>query len=266
MSYTQASIGSCPSHTHRIKVGLIETDTLLREGMVALLNTVAEFQCVGAWGQVQEALSAIGRLRPHVLLLDSGLSEHSRSQLLNQLTVISPATRILVTVNCNHVGCAALSAQALCETGMLNDTVENCLQCRLTLGAHGILRKAQGFGPIAEGIRRVYASQPWREPASAPCLAEPFLSSRHSSATTQQGGLESLTLRELQVVRLIGLGYSNKRIASEMQLGYSTVKNYVSSILKKLRLEGRTQIALYAHGRNAEEGGRLPQYRRKRVS
>ncbi|HLJ57161.1 MAG TPA: response regulator transcription factor [Chthonomonadaceae bacterium] len=61
-----------------------------------------------------------------------------------------------------------------------------------------------------------------------------------------------LTLRERQVVSLVGRGCSNKEIAREMRLSYSTVKNYVSSILEKLGLDGRTQIALFAQRAGSE--------------
>ncbi len=56
---------------------------------------------------------------------------------------------------------------------------------------------------------------------------------------------QSLTPRETDIAKLVAMGYSNKRIAAELAIAYSTVKNHLSSILRKLKLEHRTQLALY---------------------
>jgi DNA-binding NarL/FixJ family response regulator len=90
-------------------------------------------------------------------------------------------------------------------------------------------------------------------------LVERYLHPLHLNEAAEASQAEHLTLRERQVMQLIGQGYSNKDIARETELGYSTVKNYVSSILKKLGLDGRTQIALYSHERDE---GRYPSLRR----
>ena len=84
------------------------------------------------------------------------------------------------------------------------------------------------------------------EPATATRLAQQFLHAIHAGPIATDNGSGNLTLRERQVVTLIAQGRSNKEIAGELQVSYSTVKNHVSSVLEKLGLTDRTQLAVYA--------------------
>jgi DNA-binding NarL/FixJ family response regulator len=242
-----------PAPKPRIRIGVVESDTLLREGLVALLNTAEEFDCIGAWSQSQQALTALQGLGLDVLLLDIRLLRPSGLELLRRLPAFRPAIRVLVTMNCPEERRETANLQLLPpqrvalallpEPGGLG---EDSLLEALQHGTYGIVCKEHGFEGITQAIHKVYAGERFVDSATVTRLAESYLFSLQLDATTEADRAESLTLRERQVIRLIGQGYSNKDIAREMQLSYSTVKNYVSSILKKLRLDGRTQIALYA--------------------
>jgi two-component system response regulator DevR len=132
----------------------------------------------------------------------------------------------------------------LARPGVAGD--DSLLQA-LQLGACGIVCKEHGFHRIAQSICHASAGQSLLDSAAISGLVERYFRPLHLNETAEANQAERLTSRERQVMQLIGEGYSNKDIARETKLGYSTVKNYVSSILKKLRLDGRTQIALYSH-------------------
>lgn len=226
---------------HSIKIGVIESDRLLSEGLAALLNTVEEFECVGVWNQIKEALTAMQELRLDVLLLDIRLLQGAGAAHFQRLPAISPTTRVLLTMNCPKEGGAAFDGPPL-----PSQFAALALLPALQFGMCDIVNKECGFRWIARYIHKAYAEARRIDAATITHFAEPYLRSLQSDPTIEKTSAENLTLRERQVIRLIGQGYSNKAIAQEMQLGYSTVKNYVSSVLKKLQLDGRTQIALYA--------------------
>jgi DNA-binding NarL/FixJ family response regulator len=220
---------------------------------VALLNTVEEFDCIGAWSQPQEALTALQKRYPNVLLLDLRLQPLSNMELLQNLPSISPTTRVLVILNCPEAWRAALDVHplpaqraTLARSQEQGEPGEDSLLHALQLGVWDIVYEEHGFHSIAQSIRKAYAGERFMDTATITRLAESYCRSMRPDEDTVEDQAQSLTLREWQVLRLIGQGCSNKDIAHEMQLSYSTIKNYVSSILKKLQMDGRTQIALYA--------------------
>jgi len=123
---------------------------------------------------------------------------------------------------------------------------DDCLQMALKAGAHGVLHNHCSFEYLMKAIRSVSRGQYWMELPTANRLAEQYLLTLRPTHAPSASGTDKLTLRERQVASLVSQGRSNKEIARELHLGYSTVKNYVSSILEKLDLRDRTQIALFA--------------------
>jgi DNA-binding NarL/FixJ family response regulator len=233
--------GRRSSTSLRIKIGVVENDLLLREGLVALLNAVEEFECIGAWNQAQEALIDIQRLQPDVLLLDIEQMEPSGLTLLKPLPSISPPTHIFVTMNRLEECWETLNGQPL-PPKRGAPALFSALQFKVC----GARCEDGGFHCIAENIRKAYFGADGIDPADVTHVAQPHFRSL-PDITAEKVQTESLTLREYQVIQLIAQGHSNKDIAKEMRLGYSTIKNYVSSILRKLELDGRTQVALLAH-------------------
>jgi len=238
----QAGFSQRRSSLKPIKIGLVENDLLVREGLVALLDSVEDFECLGAWTRSEDAMTALPDLRPDILLLDIRQLQASGLALLQRLPSLSPSTLVFVTTNSSEEWIPTLSVEPP-QTRLI-------VFARLPAmryGVHGVLSKERGFRSIAEKVRTAYyeSQQPDAESqvSSADAYQQPLL----IDPPADEVEVGSLTQREWQVIRLIGQGRSNKEIAREMDLGYSTVKNYVSSILKKLQLEGRTQIALLVH-------------------
>lgn len=235
-----------------IRVGVVDRDTLLREGLAALLNTAKGMSCAGTWGDLSEAMIDLQTDPPDVLLLDVFQMQHAGFQALRHLLTVCPMVRTIVMVKCPEDRCvilnrpAPLSQQSSLSVQTPESTLDDCLQIALKIGAQGAIRKQCTFRHIEEAIHAVYAGGFWIEPGTSSRLALQHLRSAHPVSRESAVRPDGLTHRERQIIHLIAQGLSNKEIARELHLGYSTIKNYVSSILGKLQLNDRTQIALYA--------------------
>lgn len=244
-----------------VRVGMLEPNQLLREGLIALVTATPSLQLAGAWATAEALLGEAPRAAADVLLVDVKLPERASFAVLKALPSACPSSRVIVMVDCPEERCTVLSAQVAGARDRASrmpsasfSGPDDCLQTALKLGAHGVVRKSCAFADVVEAIRAVHGGQCWMEIATATRLAQQYLLTlRPSRRAAAESGL-ALTQRERQVVSLISHGRSNKEIARELQLGYSTVKNYVSNILEKLGLNDRTQIALYAIGKGSRDG------------
>jgi DNA-binding NarL/FixJ family response regulator len=240
-----------------IRVAVVDPNALMREGVCALLRVSDELEPCGAWGDAVEALRSIRKAPPDVLLLDVKLPGQSSYELLKALPRVSPGTRTLVMVDCLPDDCVVLNPPRVAPQPEAFRVIprpfsqpDDCLQLALKMGAHGVIHKHCSFDYLTQAIRTVQSGQYWMEFPTANRLAEQYIATFRPSPVTTVGA-DTLTLRERQVAALVAQGRSNKEIARELRLGYSTVKNYVSSILQKLELRDRTQIALYSSDPNA---------------
>lgn len=242
-----------------VRVGILDANDLLRAGLAALLEQAEGFQFAGEWRDAATALRDLRDAPVDVLLVDMKLPGQSAFKVLESLPTVSPNTRAVVTVDCRADDCVVLNPRRYGDRDKMRvapqpfSAPDDCLQMALKAGAHGVLHNHCSFEYLMKAIRSVSQGQYWMELPTANRLAEQYLLTLRPSHASESDGAEKLTLRERQVAALVSQGRSNKEIARELHLGYSTVKNYVSKILEKLDLRDRTHIALYAldHG---EEG------------
>src|SRR5262249_48185363 len=121
--------------------------------------------------------------------------------------------------------------------------LEDCLEMALTAGARGAIRKTCSPEELVRAIRAVAPGRYWMELATALRMME--LQERPVRTPTVQGRSEGLTPREVEVVRELIAGHSNKQICRSLGITEQSAKNLVSRVLVKLHLESRVQIALY---------------------
>jgi len=196
---------------------LVDDHAVVREGVRAILELYDDIRIVGEFANGAEALASAAQLAPDVALVDLKMPGISAVETIRGLRERVPDIRIMVF------------------TSFGEDT-----QIRATLdaGATGFLIKDALHEDLIRALRSIAAGQPYLAPAAQRQLME--LLRKPADAH------ESLTTRETDVVRLVAEGMSNKQIARRLNLTEGTVKGYVSQILAKLRLQDRTQIALYA--------------------
>lgn len=203
-----------------ITVLIADDHEIVRKGIRALLATKRDIQVVGEAGNGKQAVAQVKALHPDVVLMDLVMPEMDGIQAIREITAGQPCPGVLV-----------LTSFAA------DDQVFPAIEA----GALGYLLKDSGPQELIQAIRQVYRGEPSLEPSVArKVLAE--LSGQSKKPLTP----DPLTVRELDILRLVAQGRSNKEIAGQLAIADETVHAHVSNILGKLHLASRTQAALYA--------------------
>ncbi len=200
-----------------IRIVIADDHPIYRLGVKALLSTEPGFEVVGEAADGQQAVSLVSTLRPDILLLDFILPGLNGLDVLRRLQ----------------------SAKTLTRTILVTATIQDAeIQTALLLGAWGVVLKETAMDILPTCIRRVLMGEHWVGVESVDAIVGGLRS------RTMGGGVASLTPRELDVVRLVAKGGSNKDIASELGLTEQTVKNYLRSIFEKLNVTNRVELAV----------------------
>jgi len=203
-----------------IRLLIADDHQIVRKGIRALLATRKEFQVVGEASNGEEAVALAQSLHPDVVLMDLVMPKMDGIQATREITTRLTGTRVLILTSF--------------------DADEQVFPA-IKAGALGYLLKDSGPQELVQAIRQVHHGEPFLEPGIArKVLAE--ISSPPQKPLTP----EPLTARELEILRLVAQGKSNKEIAAQLVIAEETVHSHVSSILGKLHLASRTQAALYA--------------------
>lgn len=212
-----------------IRIALIEDQTLVREGIESLLALAPDLQVVVAAADGIEARKLLGDENVDVVLLDLRMPRMSGLELLESYGHRMPPTIILTTFDDDEYVVRGIRA-----------------------GARGYLLKDVGFERLVEAIRLVAAGGTMIQPVITERIRAGFsdVSLGLGEGPVPSGQSSQLTPRELDVVRLMAAGYSNREIAHALDLAQGTVKNHISSVLAKLGVRDRTRAVLNAieHG------------------
>jgi DNA-binding NarL/FixJ family response regulator len=208
-----------------IRVLLVDDDALVRAGLSMMLDGTGDIAVVGEAGDGREAVTAADAHSPHVVLMDLQMPHVDGITATRRLRARPDPPEVLVLTTF--------------------DTDENIVHA-LRAGAAGFLLKDTPPAQIADAVARVAAGNP---------MLSPGVMRRRMDRTVAQTGayerartaLAALTPREHDVAVAIANGRSNAEIAGALLMSVTTVKSHVSSILTKLALDNRTQIALLAH-------------------
>jgi DNA-binding NarL/FixJ family response regulator len=208
----------------KIKILLVDDQPLFREGLRTLLSVHADFEVVGEAGNGAEAIRLANSLAPAVVLMDLQMPVLDGVAATRRLQTEQPDCRVIVLTTFD-------------DDEMVFDG--------LRAGAVGYLLKDAPSEKLAEAIRVAARGETFLQPSVAAKVVAEFarLSNRKVTVTA---ALEPLSARELEVLRLIAQGASNREIADTLFLAEGTVKNYVTNILGKLEVRDRTQAALKA--------------------
>ncbi len=217
-----------------IRVLIVDDQTVVREGLAAILSTDPEIEVVGLAGDGEQALALAAELQPQVVLMDLKMPVLDGVQATQQLGRRHPGISVLVL-----------------STYADDEWVLNALRA----GAAGYLLKDTRRETLIAAIKGTAEGQSYLDPAVAGTVM------RQAMAAPPPGApglppLEALTDREQQVLGLLARGYSNPEIARQLHLARGTVRNYVSAILQKLGVADRTEAAVEALRRGLlDQGG-----------
>lgn len=212
-----------------IRILLVDDQPLFREGLRTLLSVHSDFTMVGEAGNGAEAIRLAHSLAPTVVLMDLQMPVLDGVAATRRLHEELPACRVIVLTTFDD-----------------DERVFDGLRA----GAVGYLLKDAPSEKLAEAIRVAARGETFLQPSVAAKVVAEFsrlsrkaVGVRHSASQSLN---ESLSERELEILRLIARGASNREIASALFLAEGTVKNHVTNILGKLEVRDRTQAALKA--------------------
>jgi DNA-binding NarL/FixJ family response regulator len=203
-----------------IRVFIADDQLLIRQGIRTLLEMDAEIVIAGEAEDGAETIERVPEADVDVLLLDVRMPKKSGVDVLRDLSAIGalPPTLVLTTFD---------------DTAVVLDAIRS--------GARGFLLKDISYQQLMSAIRAISAGGTVFQPAITQRLL------RATPAITDDAmPIEELTAREIEVVRLMAGGYSNKEIAHALGTAEGTIKNQVSSILAKFGVRDRTRAVLKA--------------------
>lgn len=209
-----------------MSVLLVDDHAMFRAGVRAELARVAPeaVRVVGDVGTVSEAVAAIGRLDPDVVLLDVHMPDGGGRAVLERMG--ESRTRAL-----------ALS---------VSDAPEDVIGV-IRAGARGYVTKTISGADLADAIRRVAEGDAVFSPRLAGFVLDAF--TNRLDIPINDPELDQLTAREREVLRLLARGYAYKEIASQLFISIKTVETHVSSVLRKLQLSNRHELSRWANDR-----------------
>lgn len=206
--------------TAPIRILIVDDHAIVRKGLRALLATEPDVQVVGEAGNGEEAVARAQALEPDVVLMDLVMSKMDGIEATRRITGQMPGVRVLV---------------------LTSFAADEKVFPAIKAGALGYLLKDTGPDELVQAIRQVHRG----EPSLDPTIARKVLYEL-SHPPRQPLTPDPLTERELEVLRLIAQGKSNREIADQLVIAEMTVRTHVSNVLGKLHLASRTQAALYA--------------------
>jgi DNA-binding NarL/FixJ family response regulator len=207
-----------------IRVLICDDQSLVRAGFRLVLENHDDIEVVGEASNGEEAIHSAGRLDPDVVLMDIRMPQLDGIAATREITARHPVKVLVLT------------------TYDLDEYVYDALQA----GASGFLLKDAAPEQLADGIRAVAGGEALLAPSVTRRLIEEFARigpARHAHPE----GLDELTPRELEVLRLLARGMSNAEIAETLVLGDTTIKTHVTHVLSKLGLRDRVQAVVLAY-------------------
>lgn len=198
--------------SEQINILVVDDHAIVRKGLVALLNSIEGFTVVAEASDGEQAIQVHRLHKPDVTLMDLRLPKLGGADAIAAIRREQPSARVIVLTTFDG-----------------DEDIFRALQA----GAKGYLLKGMDAGELTEAIRAVHAGKSKIPAVVAEKLAE------------RMGG-PALTARELEVLKRIVAGRSNKEIGGDLHISEATVKTHINSILSKLGVSDRTQAATSA--------------------
>ena len=212
-----------------IKILIVDDQSLIREGLRALLDLRVGIEVVGTAGDGQEGFECAERLDPDIVLMDIRMPGTNGVEGTKLITTKYPNIKVLMLTTFN-------------DSELIFEALEE--------GASGYLLKDMPTDTIVQAIKTVQAGGVVLPPEITGQMVKELKKTREvddsAKALQVPEAFHDLTNRECDVLRQLGYGYSNKEIADKLFITEGTVKNHVSNLINKLELRDRTQAAIFS--------------------
>ncbi len=208
----------------QIRVLIADDHPIVRQGLEIVINSQADMRLIGQAADGNEAVVLIRELKPDVIVMDLKMPVKNGLSAIEEIKKSDQKTPVLV---------------------LTSFTDDDMVISAIKLGANGVMLKDMPPEQLLDAIRDVFHGRSFLHPLVAQKL---MLKIQHSA--TPVPVVHMLTNREIDVLRCLALGLSNREIAYKLSISTRTVTTHVRNILDKLGLDNRTQAALYAveHG------------------
>ncbi|MCF7974878.1 MAG: response regulator transcription factor [Phycisphaerae bacterium] len=210
----------------QITVLLADDHTIVRQGLLALLEAESDITVVGEADNGHQAVSLTKKLRPEVVVMDIAMPRLNGMEATRQIVKLLPATKVLI-----------LSAHSD------DEYIEQVIRA----GAAGYLIKQTSALVLSKAIREVHQGKPFFSPSIASRLSElyPDLPDQGTGIKRRR---PTLTSREMEVLQLVAEGKANKQVAKALDISIKTVEKHRQHLMKKLGLHDTAGLTRYAIG------------------
>ena len=203
-----------------INVMITDDHSMIREGLKQLLELEGEFKVIAEAADGIECINKLATVRPDVLLLDINMPNMNGLEVLQKMKEMKIKIEVLILT--------------------IHSEVEYLLKA-VDIGVSGYLLKDSESAELKKAITAVANGENYIQPSLIPILNAKMID--RDSDTVK---IESLTKRELEVLKNLSYGMYNKEIAEKLDISERTVKNHISNIFKKIEVTDRTQAAVFA--------------------
>jgi DNA-binding NarL/FixJ family response regulator len=209
-----------PFRRSRLRVILADDQTILRQGVRAILDAEPDLEVIGEASNVMDALALSRRLLPDVVITDVAFPEGDGFQAIAMLRRECVGVRVLL---------------------LSGHSCQECMRAAMAAGAHAYIPKASPFEVLLRAIRSEGSEF---EHLALPLPATP--KRRHSTEQSAQAKIAEMTARERQVLIGVALGYSNKRIAGNLGRSVKTIEKHRFKMMHRLGLHNAAAATRYA--------------------
>lgn len=205
----------------KIEIIIADDHMMIREGLKQLLELDGTMKVIAEANDGEECLNLLNKkIHPDILLLDINMPKKNGIEVLEYIKQNKIPVKVLILT--------------------VHNEVEYLLKA-VDIGIDGYLLKDSSYDELKEAIDVVISRNTYIQPSLLPALNESM-----EDYALDKEKIECLTKRELDVLRLISEGCSNKKISDELTISERTVKNHISHIFRKIDVEDRTQAAVFA--------------------
>ena len=208
-----------------IRVLIVDDHALFRRGLMLVLESEPGIEVVGEAEDGTDALAKAEATAPDVVLMDVRMPKMSGIEATKAVAAALPTSKIIMLTVSDE---------------------EDDLYEAIKAGAAGYLLKEISIEEVADAVRAVVQGQTLISPSMASKLITEFQTLSRLAADRSQVPVPKLTDRELEVLKLVAQGMTNREVADQLYIAENTVKNHVRNILEKLHLHSRMEAVMYA--------------------
>jgi DNA-binding NarL/FixJ family response regulator len=213
--------GKKQKQSDKVRILIVDDHPVTRRGLAEVINMETDLEVCGQAEDAAAALVAIGKLKPDLAIIDVSLQGASGIELMKNVKLQYPTLPML--------------ALSMHDESLYAERA-------LKAGAKGYIMKHEAIEKVIGAIKRILKGEIYVSDNMTARMVNKLVGGGDSGTT----GIESLTDRELEVFRLIGMGHGTRQIATELFLSVKTIESYRAHIKEKLALDSATELTQHA--------------------